>query len=102
MEAEPTFLRTGRGLKISLRATVVPFARATDTRLHIFPELLYVTLLPVISPAVRVVTMSSDTAQRELRASPLKPKLASVCKPAGGMFAVIIVVISHPSFVRYI
>ena len=37
------------------------------------------TLLPVTSPPVRVVTMSSDTAQRELRASPLKPKLASVC-----------------------
>ena len=62
---------------------MVPLARATDAWLEILPEPSYMTLLPVTSSAVRVVTMSSDMAQRELRASPLKPKLASVCKPAG-------------------
>lgn len=75
------FLRTGSGLKSSLSATVVPVARATGVWLCIFPPLSYATLLPATSSAVRVVTMSSDTAQRELRASPLKPKLANVCKP---------------------
>lgn len=37
--------------------------------------------MPVVLSSVRVETVTSATAQRELKASPRKPKLLSSCGP---------------------
>ena len=54
--------------------TVVPTARATVSRETTPPRRSYVRRVATSSDSVRVVTVSSESAQREESASPRKPK----------------------------
>ena len=83
-----TLKRTGRGLKSSRTATVVPGARAVAAVPVSFPAWSYVRRTPAAPSAVRVTTLMSASAHSELSASPRKPNVLSSCgKPLAGVSA---------------
>ena len=71
---------TGSVLNSSLMETVVPTALAAGVEASRAPVWLKVSLCAGLVLAVRVVTAMVARAQRELRASPLKPKVLTACK----------------------
>lgn len=75
----PTLCLTGRVLNSSLTETVVPTALAAGVESSNAPVWLKVSLWAGLVLAVRVVTAMIARAQRELRASPRKPKVLTAC-----------------------
>ena len=83
-----TLKRTGRGLKSSRTATVVPGARAVAAAPVSLPAWSYVRRTPAAPCAVRVTTLTSASAHSELSASPRNPNVLSSCgKPSASVSA---------------
>lgn len=73
---ERTWRRTGSGANSSLRATVVPTARAQGVHPTSRPVASYSSRTAASWSAVRVTTDKPASAARELSASPRNPKVA--------------------------
>lgn len=59
---------------------MVPTDLAHGFRLFICPDVSYSSLVAVTAFTCRVIIVISDKAQREFRASPLKPNVPSVSR----------------------